>query len=113
MKYIKKFESNREQLLSDATSYIEEGIGVTTTDGLMSVYHSDNYWSKFVTIKLIFNSWTKKENYHKVYKFLKYNNLEILRELMMTDIYEIDIKISEYKIKKFAILYNATNKYNL
>jgi hypothetical protein len=105
--------TSREKLLSYATLYIEESLGITKEKGFREAEYTEHSWSKFVTINLYFNNWTEEKDYESVYKFIKNNKLEILRELVMTDIFEIDIKISEYKIKKFAELYTAMIKYNL
>jgi hypothetical protein len=113
LRLFEEYFTDRERLLSDATLYIEKNLGVTKEDGFIEATYVEHSWSKFVTINLYFNNWADEEIYESVYKFLKDNKLTILRELCMSSIFEIDIKISEYKIKKFAELYNAMIKYNL
>lgn len=113
MKHIKTFEDSswkgeRDELLSSAALYLEEQQPIKTDDGFIEcVYDSEELFC------FIFSFWTMEESYDTFFKFLKDNKLKIKDELQYGEKYEIQVKLSEKKIKEFASLYNSIQKYNL
>ena len=114
MKHLTIFEKYgmtiREKLLNDATLYIEAEQPISIEDGLSEVVYSEH--DDGVYMSFYYKTWVEEDLLDKVYKFLQDNKLKIISEEWHSDIFEIIIKLSENKIKEYAMLYTA-NKYNL
>jgi hypothetical protein len=118
MKHIKIYESRyqKDSPKRYATaSYLEEEQPISKINGFIECLYGENYEFSFY-----FNLWTDEESFEDFYKFLDDNELEIKEEKVVTNgefgkikIYEITVKLSQYKINKYAKLYNDIKKYNL
>jgi hypothetical protein len=117
MKYIKTFENltPQEKLLNSVTSYFEEMQPVSEEDGFVNCEYTEFFSESVVSIYFYFNiNNTSEDSFQKFYNFLEKNKLKIYKEsLKDNDLYEIIIDISEYKIKKYAELYNQIKRYNV
>ena len=114
MKHIKTYENtnwkgDRDEVLSYVALYLEEQQPVKSEDGFIEcVYDSDELFC------FSFYIGTDDKYFDDFYNFLKNNKLKIYREIPYgKDKWEIQVKLSEKKIKEFAEIYNNSKKYNL
>ena len=101
--------SARDRKLNSATLYLEEIQPVSWEEGFIECYWEDDP----VIITFCFNLNTTEESYEKFDNFLKDNRLEIYKDSCHPYLYTVEVKLSEYKVKKFADLYDNMKKYNL
>lgn len=98
-----------------AADYLEEEQPVSKDEGFITCVYGENYEFSFY-----FKLYTTDESFEEFYKFLRDNDLEIseekvskLSEYSTTKVYDIVIKLSQYKINKYAKLFDDMKKYNL
>ena len=117
MRHIKKFENidylERQKLLSSVCFYFESVISITEEEGFMECLFDDSDGVNKEYFTFYFRPWTDEDVYEKFETFLKGLKIKIKKEKVFTQDVQIDIKISETKIKEFAELYDNIQKYNL
>ena len=119
MKYIKKFEksdfdlSTREELLTSVCFYFENIIPITEEEGFVECLWDDSDGLNKEYFTFHFSIWTDEDIYEKFENFLKRSKLKIKNERITKVDVQINVKIPEYKIKKYANLYGIIKKYNL
>ena len=122
MKYIKTFENlektlyKRCDVLTSVCYYFIDIIPITVEEGFTDCLYDDSEGYRKEYFTFYFKDWTDEEIYYKFEEWLKSLNLKIKAERITSDI-QIDVKVSDLKIKKFVNLYNTvilpSKKYNL
>jgi hypothetical protein len=123
-KYIKKYEeidysglSKRATELTNATLYLEENQPITKEEGFIECLYEEH--EKFAVINFYFNESIENKILGRFFNFLDNNKLNILQKksyyegYYQTQVLNFIVKISNYKIKKYADLYSTMIKYNL
>lgn len=105
--------TKRDNELSLATQFLEDNQPVSKENGFIECQYSID---DDMIVEFIFRWWVSDDDYEEFYKYLSYNRLLIYRETSTKEYYHIAIKLSEYKIKKYANLQELkmmSDKYNI
>jgi len=115
---IKIFENyiiskEREDILTSVCLYFEDIIPITKEEGFSECLFDDNNGLYKEYFTFYFFDFTEEEIYDRFYNFLKSLKLKVKNEKLHMGSSQIDVKVPEYKIKKYAYLFDMTKKYNL
>jgi D-mannonate dehydratase len=114
MKHIKTFENldyiERENILSSVCLYFENIIPISEEEGFIECLF-DNDDGEYFTF--YFHYWTDEDVDDRFKKFIRNLGLKIKEEKVTMQNVQIDVKVSNAKIKEYANLYNNITKYNI